>query len=59
MMFLKKLLIIIPSRLQGAIIPPNLPKFSGSINKDLVTYVERFLKAFITSLVINHGYYLI
>lgn len=59
MMLARRLPIVVPLGLQGASILPNLPRFSGSINEDPTTHIERFVEVSITSLVINHGYYLI
>jgi len=59
MMFPRGLPITIPNGLRGVTIPTNLPKFTSSPNEDLATHVERFVEVLITSLVIDHDYYLI
>lgn len=51
--------IVVPLELQGVSILPNLLSFNRSINEDLAAHIERFVEILITSLVTNHGYYLI
>jgi hypothetical protein len=58
MMLPRRLPIVVPQVPQIAI-PANLPKFSGSRNKDPTTHVERFEELLISSLVIQREYYLI
>lgn len=55
----RRLSIIIPSRLQGMSILPNLSRFSRFVNKDPKIHMQSFVDIFIISLVTNHGYYLI
>jgi hypothetical protein len=59
MMLPRGLPITVPNGLRKIIIPTNLLKFIGSPNEDPTTHVEIFVKVLITSLVIDHDYYLI
>jgi len=59
MMLPKGLPITVPNGLRGVTIPTNLVKFTGSPYEDPTTHVERFVEVLITSLVVDHDYYLI
>lgn len=59
MMLYRKLSIVTPLTLQEALILSSFRSFSVFFNEDIATHIESFVEDLITSLMINHRYYMI
>ena len=51
--------IIVPQGLVSVDIPSNLPKFYGTKDEDPSRHMKRFIERVISSLITNHGYWLV
>lgn len=51
--------IVVPSGLQAAPMPPNLPCFNGTRDEDPSTHVKRFIELLTTCLITDHWYFLV